>query len=253
MANARPFLSVIIPAYNEVQRLPRTVPDVVRYLSAQHYSYEVLIVDDGSTDATAYAARKLEEDCPSLRLLQVTHRGKAYAVRKGVLAATGERVLFTDADLSAPIGQADRLMRCLDEGYDIAIGSREAPGARRYKEPIHRHVMGRVFNLAVRAITGVPYDDTQCGFKLFSGDAARDIFRHLRLYGEDAPAVTGPMVTGLDVEVLQIARRRGYRVAEIPVQWHYSPSTNVRPALDTYRMLKDVLRTRYYDLRGCYD
>lgn len=252
MAGAGPFLSVVIPAYNEEDRLPATIPQVMSFLSRQGYTYEVIVVDDGSTDRTAELLQRLKAQHPNLTLLRLPHRGKASAVRAGVLATSGDRVLFTDADLSAPIGQLPRLMAGLNDGYDIAIGSRESPGARRYREPVYRHLMGRVFNMAVRLIARTPYQDTQCGFKLFSGPAARDIFGKLRLYPAGAPVVRGPMVTGLDVEVLHIAARAGYRVCEVPVEWHYSPGRNVRPALDTYRMLKDVLKVRLNDVRGLY-
>jgi len=253
VAASRPFLSVIIPAYNEAQRLPGTIPLVVNFLSAQGYTYEIIVVDDGSTDRTTSIVRQLTARYPRLALLPLTHCGKAYAVRKGVLAAGGERVLMTDADLSAPIGQASELMQCLDDGYDIAIGSREGPGARRYGEPAYRHLMGRIFNLAVRLITGSPHQDTQCGFKLFRADAARDIFSSLRLYAENAQPVSGPMVTGLDVEVLQVARRRGYRVQEVGVEWHYGRGSKVRPVLDSYRMFKDITQVRLNDIRGRYN
>ncbi|MDQ3856500.1 MAG: glycosyltransferase family 2 protein [Chloroflexota bacterium] len=252
MAAVHPYLSVVVPAYNEMERLPRTLPAIVEFLSAQGYTYEVVVADDGSTDSTREAVRAIAARFPRVRLLELPHRGKAFAVRKGMLDATGDRILFTDADLSAPISQVRRLMRCLDEGYDLAIGSREAPGARRYSEPVHRHLMGRVYNLAVRVLTGHGFQDTQCGFKLFTREAAHDIFNRLLLYADDAPPVSGPMVTGLDVEVLQVACSRGYRVAEVGVEWHYTPGSKVKPALDTYRMLKDLTNVRLNDLRGRY-
>lgn len=252
MARSRPFLSVVIPAYNEAHRLPRTLPQVIEYLSVQGYSYEVLIVDDGSSDGTSGIVRQMMARHLCLRLLSCEHRGKAYAVRKGVLAAAGERVLFTDADLSAPIHQTQLLMSCLDDGYDIAIGSREAPGARRLDEPTYRHIMGRVFNLFMRAIMGNGIQDTQCGFKLFTRAAAQSVFCRLLLYPEDSPRITGPMVTGMDVEVLQVAHRQGYRTKEVGVEWHYSAGSKVRPTLDSYRMFKDIVRVRYHDIMGRY-
>lgn len=252
MGGGRPFLSVVIPAYNEAERLPRTLPRVMDFLAEQGYEHETLVVDDGSTDATAAVVEELGRRYPCLGVLRRRHMGKAAAVRAGVLATRGDRVLMTDADLSAPIEQAAALLACLDEGYDVVIGSREAAGARRYGEPVYRHVMGRAFNLAVRLITGAPYRDTQCGFKLFRGAAAREVFRSLRLYGERARPVAGPMVTGLDVEVLQVARRRNYRVAEVGVEWHYGHGSKVRPLLDSYRMGRDVVQVRLNDLRGRY-
>lgn len=225
----------------------------MQFLSAQGYTYEVLVVDDGSADRTPEIVEGMTEEYPRLNLLRLAHRGKAYAVRKGVLESEGERILFTDADLSAPISEASALMRCLDNGYDIAIGSRNAPGARRYGEPVYRHVLGRGFNLLVRLLTGIPFQDTQCGFKLFTREAARDVFTRSLLYAEGAHVVTGPMVTAMDVEILHIARRRGYRAREVGVEWHYSAGSKVRPTLDTYRMMKDLLRVRWNDLRRKYE
>jgi len=252
LPGSRPYLSVVVPAYNEAERLPRTIPRIVEFLSAQGYTYEVIVADDGSTDCTPALVRDLAQRHPRVHLLSLPHRGKAYAVRKGMLECRGERILFTDADLSAPITEATRLLRRLDQGYDIAIGSREAPGSHRHSEPLYRHVMGRVYNLAVRIVTGGKYQDTQCGFKLFTREAADDVFNRLLLYSDDARHVVGPMVTGLDVEILQAAKRRGYRVAEVGVEWHYSAGSKVRPALDTYRMLKDLLKVSLYDIRGKY-
>ncbi|WP_041424473.1 dolichyl-phosphate beta-glucosyltransferase [Thermobaculum terrenum] len=253
LTEGRPFISVIIPAYNEAKRLPVTIPRIVSFLSSQGWQYELIVVDDGSTDETQQIACQLSKEYPSIRLLKLPHRGKGPAVREGVLASTGDLVLFTDADLSTPISQLSKLLARIEQGYDIAIGSREGVGARRYKEPFYRHLMGRVFNLFVRLLTLAHFNDTQCGFKLFRKHAAKDIFSNLVLYGSTAPAIKGPMVTSLDVEVLQIAARRGYKVAEVPVEWHYSSGSKVRPALDSYRMLKDIIRIKLNDLRGMYD
>lgn len=245
-------MSVVIPAYNEATRLPLTITKVTEYLSAQAYSYEVIVVNDGSTDSTGEVICILSERCPHLRLVNTEHRGKAYALLRGMTAAQGQVVLFTDADLSAPIEQASLLLAAVAQGYDVAIGSREAPGCRRYNEPAYRHVMGRVYNLAVRRISGCQFRDTQCGFKLFTQRSARDITSRLRLYADDAPVISGPMVTGLDVEMLVIARRQKYRVREVGVEWWYSPGSKVRPIMDSYRMLKDLIRIRLNDLQGRY-
>jgi glycosyltransferase involved in cell wall biosynthesis len=249
----RPFLSIVIPAYNEERRLPRTLSQVMAYLSKQPFDAEVIVVDDGSEDGTVRVVEELLPVYPNLRLIRNDHRGKAYTVRTGVLAARGHYVLFCDADLATPIEEWAKLQRYLDEGYDIAIGSREGVGAVRHGEPWYRHVMGRVFNLIVRLVAVGGFQDTQCGFKAFRHDVAQDIFRRVRLYGEDAPPVKGAAVTGFDVELLFIALKRGYRVKEVPVEWHYGTETKVHPLRDSLRNLRDTLMVRWNDLRGAYD
>jgi len=249
----RPHLSIVIPAYNEERRLPRTLARVMEYLETQPYPAEVIVVDDGSADNTVGVVEELLPAHPNLRLIRNDHRGKAYTVRTGVLAAQGRYVLFCDADLATPIEEWDKLAGYLDAGYDIAIGSREGAGAIRHDEPWYRHVMGRVFNLIVRLVAVGGFQDTQCGFKAFRHDVAQDIFRRVRLYGEDAPPVKGAAVTGFDVELLFIALKRGYRVKEVPVEWHYGTETKVHPLRDSLRNLRDTLLVRWNDLRGAYD
>lgn len=248
-----PYLSIVVPAYNESERLPNTVPQIMEFVTRRNYCCEIIVADDGSTDGTGDIVRDLSCRFPRLRVLQLPHRGKAYAVRKGMLASKGRHILFTDADLSAPIWQIDKLLRYMDKGYDVAIGSREAPGSHRYEEPLYRNVMGRVFNLIVRLITGGNFRDTQCGFKMFTQEAAMDIFSSLRLYADDARPVVGPLVTALDVEVLYVAARRGYRVIEIPIEWYYSPGSKVRADIDSYRMLRDLIEIKLNGIKGLYD
>lgn len=245
-----PYLSVVIPAYNEVVRLPETLRTVLKWLAAQPYRAEVIVVDDGSTDDTGSVAKGLiPPECG--RVLCEPHRGKGATVRAGMLAARGAVVLFTDADLAVPIEETSRLLAVMD-GAGVVIGSREGEGATREGEPAFRHLMGRVFNWLVQALAVPGINDTQCGFKLFRADAVRAIVPRLRLYGPDAPQVHGARVTGFDVEVLVIARRQGFTIREEPVRWRYGVNSKVRPLADTFWNLRDVLRVRLNDWRGYY-
>jgi len=245
-------LSVVIPVYNESRCIQNNLREVLDYLGSQPYTWEVIVVDDGSQDNTVALVEEVAASAPGLRLIRNDHRGKAYTVRTGVLAATGDDVLFADADLATPIHQVAKLLQALEGGYDVAIGSREGYGARRYNEPWLRHFMGRVFNVVVRLLVMGQHRDTQCGFKAFSQRAAQDIFHSVRLYGPSSAVLNAPALTGFDVELLYLAHLRGYRVAELPVEWHYGPGSKVNPLRDSWRNFKDVLRVRYYALRGLY-
>lgn len=245
-------LSVVIPAYNEARRLPSTLDQILAYLDGQDYGFELIIADDGSSDGTAALVEEYVARRPELRLLRLDHRGKGYAVRQGMLAARGESVLFSDADLAVPIEEWPKLERALSGGYEVVIGSREGIGARRQGEPPYRHFMGRVFNMIVRLIAVGGIQDTQCGFKAFIRPAAQDLFNRVQLYGENARPVRGAAVTAFDVEVLYLARRRGYRIREVPVLWRYGTETKVDPLRDSIRNLRDVLRVRWNALRGAY-
>jgi len=249
----RPNLSIVIPAYNEERRLPDTLQRVTEYLQRQPYSAEVIVVDDGSTDNTVTVAEAFAATHPWVRLIKNDHRGKGYAVRTGILAAQGEHVLFSDADLATPIEEERKLFRWLGEGYDIAIGSREGVGAQRISEPWYRHLMGRAFNFIVRLVAVGGFQDTQCGFKLFRGPVARRIFQQVQLYGAKAGLVKGGAVTGFDVEVLFLARKAGYKVKEVPVAWRYGTNTKVSPIRDSIRMFRDVVRVRWNDVMGMYN
>lgn len=247
-----PLLSVVVPAYNEAQRLPDSLRQILAYLDTQPYRSEVIVADDGSTDTTASLVEQLAAEHANLRLLRLDHRGKGFAVRAGALAARGEYVLLCDADLAVPIEDWERLRRVLENGFDVAIGSREGLGARRLGEPWYRHLMGRVFNMIVRAVAVGGIQDTQCGFKALRQSVAVDLFERVRIYGADAPRVQGAAVTAYDVELLFLARRRGYRIAEVPVPWRYGTETKVSPVRDSWRNLCDVLMVRWYALRGKY-
>ncbi len=252
------YLSVVIPAYNELTRLPASLSKVIDYLEGRSYSYEVIVVDDGSDDDTAQLAEQFAADTTlrseqsAIRIIRNPHRGKGYAVRTGMLAASGSYILYSDADFSAPIEEVEKLLKYLEGKYDIAMGSREGKGSVRYDEPFYRHLMGRVFNTFVKLVALPQFSDTQCGFKAFRRDAAHLLFKAVHLYGDNTPDVQGAMVTGFDVEVLYLALKWGYKVKEVPVRWFYSKGANVNPIKDSYRMLKDIAKVRMNDLRGLY-
>lgn len=242
-----PHLSIIIPAWNEQRRLPGTLESILAYLAVQPYSSEVIVADDGSDDNTASLAESY-----GVRVLRCEHRGKGFAVRAGALAAHGDYVLLCDADLAVPIKEWSKLAAQFDAGYDVVIGSREGSGALREGEPWYRHLMGRVFNLIIRMVAIGTIQDTQCGFKALTRAASDDLFRRVRIYSDDAPIVHGGAVTAYDVELLFLAFRYGYRVAEVPVIWHYGSETKVNPLSDTVRCFRDVIHVRWNALRGMY-
>ncbi len=233
------FLSVVIPAYNEEARISRTIREVVAYLQGQEYQWEVVVADDGSSDATARLVSEAAAGDSRVRVLSLEHRGKGWAVKNGMLAAVGEFRLLSDADLSVPIVQVERLLPGRDDGaaqdgVDVAVGSREAPGAARYGEPGSRHLMGRVFNAAVNRLAVPGMADTQCGFKCFRAAAAAHLFARATLDGFSC-----------DVEVLYLARRSGMTISEIGVDWYYREHSKVRPLRDAFSMALDLLRIRW--------
>lgn len=244
-----PDLSIVIPAYNEATRLPITLQRIQQYIEHRQLCAEIIIADDGSDDDTT--ARVESSGVDGLRLLRLPHRGKAHAVRSGVLNSQGRLILFTDADLSTPIEHVERLSQAICDGADVAIGSREVAFANRMGEPSYRHLMGRAFNRLVQAVAVPGILDTQCGFKLFRREVAFDVFSRTLLH-QSSRAIKGPRVTAFDVEILFIARWLGYEIAEVPVRWIHVPGSKVHPVFDSARMFADVIQVRINAARGRY-
>jgi len=236
-------LSVVVPAYNEERRLGRTLAEIVGYLRSRRVAFELIVVDDGSRDGTSALTRELAGVHSELRLIRLPENcGKGYAVRTGVVNARGARVLFADADGATPVAELERLEGALATA-DIAIGSRALAGSGvRVEARWYRRIIGRVFHALVSGLTVSGFRDTQCGFKLFDGAVAHDLFSAMRMGG-----------FSFDVELLLMARRRGYRVAEVAVNWMHQPGSQVRLVRDSLRMGRDLFIIRSNALRGHYD
>lgn len=230
-----PYLGVVIPAYNEEQRIRPTLERVAEYFAAQPYTWQVTVVSDGSSDKTNAIVESFASEHPQFSLLAYhPNRGKGYAVRQGILASAGDMVLFSDADLATPIEETEKLLAHMKEGADVAIGSRPLQESRLEKrQPLYREMLGRLFNKAVQllAIRGIA--DTQCGFKMFTRDAAQEVFRRCRLDG-----------FSFDFEALMIARDLGYRIDEIPIRWAHQEGSKVVLLRDGPRMLRDLVKLR---------
>jgi dolichyl-phosphate beta-glucosyltransferase len=237
-----PALSLVIPAYNEQARLPFTLSEIEAFVCRERLDCEVIVVDNGSHDATSVVVQQAAIKFTGLRLLRTDRRGKGLAVRTGVLAAKGDVVIFADADLSWSVEDTQRFLALTNDGTPVVIGSREGLGARRMGEPGYRHLMGRIFNRVVQALAVPGIEDSQCGFKAFSREAARDVFGRQRIDG-----------FGFDVEVLYLARRLGYAIRVVPLHWEHKENSRVAPIRDTLLMLSDVVRVRLNDWRGVYD
>lgn len=242
MTGESPELSIIIPAYNEEARLPRTLGRIQDYLVTRGFTAEIIVVDDGSTDSTARVVEDWRCKLPSLRLLKnEQNRGKGFSVRRGMLEARGRVALFTDADLSAPIDEGEKLLDALQDA-DVAIGSR---AINRKLIEVHQSGMreraGIIFNFIVRIMTGLPFADTQCGFKAFRSERCRRVFEQQRVEG-----------FGFDPEILFLAQRQGLRIVEIPVRWAHDPATKVHVVRDSARMFMDLFAIRWNGLMGRY-
>lgn len=237
-----PFLSIIIPAHNEESRLPRTLERILQFLETQPYTHEIIVIENGSSDRTFEIAQEFASRHPSLIVLHEERRGKGNAVQRGVLEAHGEYRFLCDADLSMPIEELPKFLPPTLEHFDIAIGSREAPGAIRYNEPPYRHLGGRAINFVIRLLILPGLNDTQCGFKCFRAETAEAIFRQQTLMG-----------WSFDIEVLYLARRKKLRIKEIPIQWYFDADSKVSAVRDALRMIGDIFRIHLNALRGRYD
>jgi glycosyltransferase involved in cell wall biosynthesis len=235
--------SIIIPAYNESARIGATLERVLAHIAARGWDAEVIVVNDGSRDNTVETVRRFLEANPKLRLVENPgNRGKGYSVRNGMLLARGEVLLFTDADLSSPIEEADKLFDAIQGGADLAIGSRWMQSElQTQRQPLYRQFFGRIFNLLLRLTLGLKFKDTQCGFKAFTRESARAIFPLQRIER-----------WGFDPELLYLATRFGFRVAEVPVAWAHSEGTRISPLRDGLRMFGEMVKIRWNALTGKY-
>jgi dolichyl-phosphate beta-glucosyltransferase len=237
----RPILTLIIPAYNEERRLPKSLDRIMAFVEQQPEPMEVIVVENGSSDRTTEIAEGYAVRYPFVRVLH-SPKGKGSAVRVGMSEGKGKYLFICDSDLSMPIAEVRKFLPPILEEYDVAIASREGPGAHRYGEPAYRHLMGRVFNLIVRILAVPGFQDTQCGFKSFRDDVGKEIFADLTMTG-----------WVFDVEALFIALHRGYRVTAVPIDWYFDADSRVEPLRDTWRMFRDVLRIRMNGWRGVYE
>ena len=236
------FLSIVIPAFNEEAIITETLEQVAEFLGNRGYTWEVVVADDGSSDATARLVGNFAQVNPRVRLLSLSHHGKGWAVREGMLEARGQYRFLCDADLSMPIEQVERFLPPQAEGLDLAIGSREAAGARRIGEPPYRHLMGRFYNALVRILAVPSFRDTQCGFKCFRGEIVPLLFRRQTMEG-----------FAFDVEVLFLARKEKLSIGEIGIDWHFRQRSKVHPLRDSLAMTRDLLIIRWRNRRGRYD
>jgi dolichyl-phosphate beta-glucosyltransferase len=238
-----PTVSIVIPAYNESARLGRTLDRVLNFIYRQAWQAEIIVVDDGSSDETVELVQTYAQLNPNVRLLlNPGNRGKGYSVRNGILHANGEFVLFTDADLSSPIGEATKLFQALENGADIAIGSRWVrPELQTQRQSVPRQILGRVFNGFLRFFLRLKFNDTQCGFKALRQNSAKAIFPLQTIEG-----------WGFDPEILFLAQKMGFTIAEVPVLWAHDDGTRIHPFTDGAKMLADMIQIRWNDLTGKY-
>lgn len=238
----KPLLSIVIPAYKEEERIHKILDAIIKYEESKNFPIEVIVVVDGSPDKTAEAAEKYKEKIPGLKIIdRKENKGKGYTVREGVMAAKGKYILFSDADNSTPIEQVDKLLKYKEE-YPVIIGSRYIEGGRlAHPQGIVRKLGGRVMNLVIRMFAVRGIKDTQCGFKLFEHDAAKEIFKRMTFER-----------FSFDIEILAIARRHKYKIKEVGITWYDDPHSTVSPIKDGLKMIRDAWRVRVNLSRGVY-
>ena len=237
-----PFLTVILPTHNEERRLPLALEQALNFLENQDYDYELVVVENGSQDQTLRIANDYTARHPQIQVIKETARGKGLAVKRGMLESQGMYRFMCDVDFSMPIIEINRFLPPKLIDFDVAIASREAPGAIRYNEPLYRHLGGRLINWMIRLLALPGIHDTQCGFKCFRGDIAEELFSRQTMTG-----------WSFDVEILYLARRFNYRIAEIPIPWYFSTESKVNPVLSTVQITRDLLRLRRNIQKGVYD
>ena len=237
----KPLLSIIVPAYNEERRLPESLAQIDTFVSAQPYEVELIVVNNNSSDATPQIAEAFAAAHPYARVFSEPRQGKGAAVKRGMMAGEGDYLIICDADFSMPVVEIKKFIPPALDSYDVAIGSRELPGAQRIDEPGYRHLMGRIFNMVVRILAIPTIQDTQCGFKSFRREVAYELAGRQTIDG-----------WGFDVELLFIALQYGYRLVEVPITWYYRPQSRINPLRDSLSMVLEVLRVRWNGLRGVY-
>ncbi len=245
------YLSVVIPAYNEETNIRLGALDkVAAYLREQGFTWEVVIVNDGSTDSTKKLLEEFTKKNRGFSFINNPHQGKAATVITGMLAAAGDIVLFSDLDQATPIAELEKVLPWFEKGFDVVIGSRNS---RREGAPVLRRIMARGFMLLRSLLLGLRgIADTQCGFKAFRREVAHDIFGQLKLYGSQHQVVGSMVTAGFDIEVLYLAKNQGYRIAEVPVEWHYVETRRVNPFKDSWQGFMDILKIRFNAWRGIY-
>ena len=245
--------SIVISAFNEEGGITATLTQILSYMATFDPYFEIIVVDDGSVDATAKKVEDYAQYHPEIRLIKAAHKGKAAGIRTGVLNTSGTYVLTTDADMATPIDELKRFMHWItDHGYDVVIASREGSGATRKDEPLFRHLIGRAFNLFVRLIALPEFPDTQCGFKLYRGDVAREVFGKLIVYADHDVVLKKAFFGAFDVEVLFICKKLGYKIKSVPVLWTYIKTTRLNFWGNSVKMGIDILKIRLHGLKGSY-
>ena len=237
----RPLLSIVIPAHNEERRLPIAFRKIDAFLQTQSYTAEIIVVENGSHDRTAEVTQTYSVTHPHVHLIQVQTRGKGLAVKAGMLAAKGEYRFICDADLSMPIQEVIRFLPPHSDDYDISIATREGKQARRIGEPETRHIIGRINNAIIQLTAVSGFEDTQCGFKMFRHDIAEDLFGVQKMSG-----------IGFDIELLFIAKRRGYRIREVPITWYFDSDSRMKLVQDSLNLLREIWDIRQNWRKGLY-